>query len=88
MKKLVNGQEVEGEGLTSLLGEQVLLLCANYFYTGRLDGVNETCVLLTDPSIVYETGQWTAKGYADAQKLHTDKLYVQVTAIEAFGLSK
>ena len=88
MRKLVNVQEVEGEGLISLLGEQVLLLCTNYFYTGQLDGVNETCVLLSNPSIVYETGQWTDKLYADSQKLHTDKLYVNISAIESFGLSK
>ena len=59
MKKLV--EQVDGEGLEGLLGEEVLLLCANYFYTGKLTGVNKTCVLLTDPSIVYETGDWKIK---------------------------
>jgi hypothetical protein len=88
MKKLVSVTEVEGAGLESLLGERVLLLCANYFYTGKLVGVNETCVELEEPSIVYETGQWGTKGYTDEQRLHTKTFYVSTSAIEAFGVSK
>lgn len=79
---------VEGAGIESLMGERVLLMCANYFYTGKLVGVNETCVELEDPAIVYETGQWTAKTYADEQKLHAKTFYVSLAAIEAFGVSK
>ena len=88
MKKLVNVQEVEDAGLISLLGENVLLLCANYFYTGKLTGVNDTCVELEDPAIVYETGAWTNPKFQDEQKLHTKTFYVSITAIEAFGVSK
>lgn len=88
MKKLVEVTEVNGEGFEALMGEQVLLLCANYFYTGKLIGVNENVVCLENPSIVYETGAWTDKGYADAQKLHLKVLYIQTQMIEAFGLSK
>jgi hypothetical protein len=84
MKKLVEVQEVEGEGLTALLGEQVLLFCLNYIYTGKLIGVNLTCVLLEAPSIVYETGAFTDKSFKDAQKL-PHELYVQTSAIESFG---
>ncbi len=83
----VEVEMVDGEGLTGLLGNKVLLLCMNYFYTGILEGVNETCVLLKDPSIVYETGPWTSDTYKDAQKLPND-LYVQKSAIESFCLSK
>ena len=36
VKKLIEIQEVEGEGLMSLLGEQVILFCMNYFYAGKL----------------------------------------------------
>ncbi len=88
MKKLVSVTEVEGEGLESLLDQQVLLLCANYFYTGKLVGVNTTFVKLEDPAIVYETGPFSDKGYKDAQKLHVKEFYVQTAAIEAFGVSK
>jgi hypothetical protein len=88
MKKLVNVVEIEGAGLQSLLGEKVLFLCANYFYTGKLTGVNDSFVELEDPAIVYETGVWTNKTYADVQPLHVKTFYLSTSAIEAFGLSK
>jgi len=77
--------EVPDEGLVSLLGRAVLLMCANYFYTGKLVGVNDTCVELEDPAIVYETGTWDKDEWADAQKLRAKVWYVQVTSIESYG---
>jgi hypothetical protein len=85
MKKIVN--EVQGEGLEKLLGERVTLFCMNYIYTGTLTGVNDTCVLLTDASIVYETGEFNEKNWKDAQNLPHD-WYVQMSAIESFGKLK
>ena len=86
MRKIV--EEVGGEGLEKLLGEVITLFCANYIYTGMLSGVNDTCVLLTDASIVYETGDFTDKGWKDAQKLPGKEWYVQTLAIESFGKMK
>lgn len=83
MKKLVQVQEVEGEGLMSLLGQRVTLFCMNYIYTGTLVGVNSTCVLLEDAAVVYETGAFTDTKWKDAQPL-PKALYVQVAAIESF----
>jgi len=88
MKKLVTTTEVEGAGLVSLMGERVLLMCANYFYTGKLTGVNDEFVELEDPAIVYETGAWSAKTYTSEQKLHSKLFYVRTAAIESFGVSK
>jgi len=85
MKKIV--EKVENEGLESLLGETVTLFCVNYFYTGKLIGVNDTCVLLKGPKIIYETGPFTNTEWEDAQSLPND-LYVQTAAIEAFGIVK
>lgn len=88
MKKIVKVEEIEGEGLVALLGERVELWCLNYIYEGILEGVNSTCCLLTDASIVYETGPFTDRtGYKDRQNLPTDR-YVQLSAIESFALSK
>ncbi len=84
MKKLVEVVEVEGEGLASLLGENVLLFCLNYIYWGVLRGVNSTCVLLENPKIVYETGAFSDKNLKDAQQLPF-QLYVQTAAIESIG---
>ena len=85
MKKIV--QEVAGEGLDKLLGERVTLFCANYIYTGNLTGVNESCVLLTDAAVVYETGPFGDKKWKDAQELPAE-WYVQINAIESFGKLK
>ena len=84
MKKIV---EVSDEGFEGLLGETVTLFCINYFYTGRLVGVNASCVKLDDPKIVYETGEWSGKDWKDAQSL-PGSIYVQVSAIESFGVMK
>ena len=86
MHKVVKVTEVEGEGLTALLGENVLVMCMNYHYAGRLVGINDSCILLEDASIVYETGELTAKTFKDAQKLPSS-WYVQLNSIESFGKS-
>ena len=88
MKKPVQLIEDENEGLILLLNEKVTIMCMNFFYTGELVGVNDTCVKLKDPSIVYSTGDWLEKEYSDVQKLPTDTLYVQTSSIEAFGTLK
>ena len=84
MKKLV---EVSDEGLEGLMGERITLFCLNYIYTGKLTGVNKTCVLLEDAAIVYETGELTSERWKDAQKFPND-WYVSTSAIESFGVLK
>jgi hypothetical protein len=88
MKKLVKCEEVEGEGLLALLGKRVVVYCSNYIYTGTLLGVNDTCILLgNDVYIVFETGDFSASQYKDAQKI-SKEFYIQCSAIESFGISK
>lgn len=85
MRKLV--EEVAGEGLDNLLGEQVTLFCLNYIYSGKLKGVNQTCVLLGDAILVYDTGKVSDKDFTDSVPFPGD-WYVQTAAIESFGLLK
>lgn len=85
MKKLV--EEVSGEGLESLIGEHVILFCVNYFYAGKLIGVNSTDVLLTEAGVVFETGPYTKDGFEDFQQTPND-IYVRTTAIEAYTVMK
>ena len=85
MKKIV--QEVSGEGLEKLLGERITIFCLNYIYTGVLAEVNESCVLLTNAAIVYETGPFIDKKWKDAQSL-PNSWYVQIACIESFGKLK
>ncbi len=84
MKKIV---EETGEGLEKLLGERITLFGLNYIYTGKLLGVNATCVLLGDPAIVYETGAFTDTQWKDAQPL-PHEIYVMLACVEAFGVIK
>lgn len=84
MKKIVTVTEVEGEGLLSLLGKKVVVYCLNYIYAGTLEGVNQSCILLKDGGIVYDTGAHDAKSFADFQKVK-EPLYVQTGAIESFA---
>ena len=86
MKRIYESEEVSG--FEKYLGENVLLLCANYFYTGKLIGVNSDHVLLKNPAIVYETGSWLEKSYKDVQKLHVDEWQVRIGMIESYGASK
>lgn len=83
MKKLVQVEEVEGEGLEGLLGERVTVWCLNYIYAGKLEGVNEKFIKLADASVVYETGVLTTKGYTDSQKT-AHPVYIMLATIESF----
>ena len=85
MRKIV--EEVSGEGLEKLLGETVTVFCMNYIYTGKLLGVNASCVLLGEAQIVYETGALNTKTWKDAQAL-PGEWYVNTASIESFGLLK
>lgn len=88
MKVLATAVEVDGEGLEALLGENVLLFCLNYIYTGKLVGINTSCVKLEEAKVVYDTGAFNTKTYQDAQVLPGKEWYVQTAAIESFGLGK
>ena len=87
MKKQVQVVEVENEGFMALIGLVVTVFCANYIYTGELEGVNDECILLKNPSIVYETGAFAESKWKDAQRL-PNSLYIQKSAIESFGIVK
>lgn len=87
MKRII--QETTGEGLDSLLGERVILLCAAYFYEGELVGVNEHDVVLKDPHIVFSAGSWEETGYSNIESIkHADEWIVRTASIESYGKSK
>jgi len=86
MKRIVETTKVDG--LEALLGEQVLLICGNYFYAGELIAVRKTDVALKRASIVYETGEWSAAKWKDAQLLGEDETWVRIQWIEAYRRGK
>lgn len=88
MKKLVNVVETGESALESLMGERVTFFCINYIYAGKLTGVNETSVLIEDPSIIYETGPFFNDKYKDEQKLGVKEFFIATACIESFGVLK
>lgn len=88
MKVLREIEQVDKEGLDALLGETVTIFCACYIYTGKLVGINSTCVKLENAGIVYETGAFSDKSWKDIQKLPEKYWYVATSMIESFGKLK
>ena len=67
MKQVIETDEVSG--FEAVLGKSVYLICNIYIYTGTLSGVNSDHLELTNPKLVYETGEWDAVDWKDAQQL-------------------
>ena len=78
--------EVPNEGLIALLDENILIFCMNYFYYGKLVGVNDTCLKLEKCYQIFETGAFTDKTFKDKQFI-AEEWYVQLSSIESFGKS-
>jgi hypothetical protein len=73
--------------MLNLLNQNVVLLCLNYIYAGKLVEVDADHVVLEDAKLVYETGPWGEKTWSDAQALPAARWQVSRAAIESFGLS-
>jgi hypothetical protein len=84
MKRIV--QTADG-GFDALLGEKVCLFCGVYIYTGILSGVNDDHLELTNPMLVYETGELSSGGWEDAQSLPSP-WRVMRQGIESWGAAK
>ena len=84
MEGITQITEVEREGLLTLIGKKVLVMCMNYFYSGELAGVNDTCIKLKNCYQVMETGSHSDVKFKDAQRIGDD-WYIQTSAIESFG---
>jgi hypothetical protein len=84
MKRIIEVNQ-DQTALEALLGETVTIYGFNYIYTGKLTGVNDTFVELTDASVVYETGAYDDKKWKDAQKL-PHEWYVMKSGIESYGI--
>lgn len=66
-----------------LKDKYVVALAANYIYVGTLEDITPDRVVLRDPSIVYETGQWDAADWKDAQRLPTNRVHLERSAVES-----
>ena len=70
--------------MKELLGKEVTLFGLNYIYHGKLIEIDGNDLILEDAAIVYETGPFTEKKFADAQKLGCNWT-VNKDALESWG---
>lgn len=85
MKRIVQVQEIEGDGLEALLGKKIFIFGINYNYAGTLIGVNEKDIILEDAGIVFESGKFDEAGFEDFQKFPVKEWRVRTAAIESYG---
>lgn len=84
MRRIV---EQTDDGLDRFLGQYVLVICGAYFYHGKMVALNESHLVLASPKIVYETGDWSAEDWKDAQALPGDEWTIMLVAIESIGVT-
>ena len=82
MKRLVEIQETNKTAFEALLGETVWVL-SGYFYYGKLTGINDTCIALTNAKIVFAANDF--KNFDLIQELPANEWFVSLAAIESFG---
>ena len=85
MKRIVEDETISS--FESSLGKRVVLFCGIYIYAGVLSGVNDDCVELQDPVLVYETGDLTSGQWKDGQTL-PQPWRVMRQSIESWGPAK
>lgn len=84
MKRLVDTTD---GGFEPQIGERIALFCGVYIYTGILAGTNDDHLELSEPKLVYETGELNSGEWSDAQDL-PDPWRVMRQAIESWGPAK
>ena len=71
------------------LGKKIVIYACRFIYTGILEAVDNTTILLSDAHIIYDTGEHTKdkKSWGVVEKCWTSDWAVQIASIESFGLS-
>lgn len=59
-----------------LKDKYVVVMGANYIHCGTLEAMTVEHIVLLDPSIIYETGDWKRDDWKDAQRLPTNRIYL------------
>lgn len=72
--------------LESLKGFNVILFCSNYFYTGKVVGVDEHTVTIKGARMIFDTGEFkNGPKFKDVEKLYSDEWHINTSFIESFG---
>lgn len=72
------------EGLARLTGEYVWLWCVNYVYAGTILDVSSTDVLLDNPTIVLESGDFKDETFKEFENVPFN-VHVRTSAIESYS---
>ena len=84
MKKY--NSEVINSSIYTLLGENIIVFCRNYIYSGKLIGVDSDYIILGDARIVYDTGPLCGNTFTNAQSLPS-QWFIQLSTVESYGIS-
>ena len=71
-------------GFDAMPGGSIQVWCMVYIYAGILSGVNDDHIELSEPKVVYETGELIAPEWTDAQPTK-GPLRIMKSAIESWG---
>ena len=63
--EMTNQVSEQEDGFVTALGKTVVIHCMNYIYSGKLIGVNGTCLKLEEAGVVFETGSYGSKEFKD-----------------------
>lgn len=76
----------EESGYSQLIGETITVYTCRYIYHGKLIEEGEDYIKLLNPAIIYETGSYEDKNFADKQSLHTETWNIAKQSVESFGI--
>ena len=68
------------------IGQPVTFFCMNYFYNGKITGVNGDTIVIEGARLVYETGKFDTSSFADAQLIGAPQWFITKGSIESFGI--
>lgn len=90
LKNLFNIKEEESNKSTNdfsdFLNKQMVLFCCRYIYAGKLVEESENSLVLEDPHVIYETGDFKDPEFSDCQSLNCKKWSLSKQSIESYGI--
>ena len=83
IKDIIKQEDTLVKDLSELKGKLYTFWCTRYIYHGVVKEVNKSFLTLENASVVYETGEFSAKSASDIQKLPYD-CNIMIQSIESF----
>lgn len=77
---------LEEDGYLNLIGKYITVFSCRYIYYGELIEEGKKYIKLKNPSIVYETGDFSEKKFTDIQLMSTKSFSINKDSVESFGI--